>query len=233
MNSVFETLSHLNLLLLQVARLVASSVFSGLISGSLEFVCCLSLRPSPRFRNRCFSHLELAWNLSLTHCVALAVLGPPELQHLLEGLQSSLVSSKMPIISHDRKPPRGGSSKDEPRESTFDERTDPVDPIPGEISGCDGRAEGAGRVHQAPAKGPGGEDVCADDEVDGDGGDGAERAFLRVGGGGIDGVDQGESDDDLHYKAVELSHVGGDAVGGDGLASGDELEEEASDDGAQ
>lgn len=30
---------------------------------------------------------------------------------LLEGLQSSLVISKMPNISHDRKPPRGGSSK--------------------------------------------------------------------------------------------------------------------------
>jgi hypothetical protein len=122
---------------------------------------------------------------------------------------------------------------DEASEAAADERADPVDPVSGEVARGDGGAEGAGGVHGAAAEGPRGEDVGADDEADGDGRDGAERALLGVGGGGVHGVDEREGDDDLEHDALQLADARGDGVRGDGLAVGDESEEQARHGGAQ
>jgi hypothetical protein len=97
---------------------------------------------------------------------------------------------------------------DEAGESSADERAGPVDPDVGEVAAGHGGAEGARRVHGAAGEGAGDEDVGADDEADGDGRDGAERALVGVGGGGVHGVHQAEGDDDLHHHALERAHAG-------------------------
>ncbi|WVZ80436.1 hypothetical protein U9M48_027909 [Paspalum notatum var. saurae] len=63
---------------------------------------------------------------------------------------------------------------DDAGEATADERADPVDPDVGEVAAGHGGAKGAGRVHGAAGEGASHKDVGADDEADGDGGDGAE-----------------------------------------------------------
>lgn len=78
---------------------------------------------------------------------------------------------------------------DKPSESTADERAKPIDPMAGEITAGDGWTEGSSWVHGSTAEWAGSEDVGADDEADGDWGDGAERSFLGISGGGVDGVD--------------------------------------------
>lgn len=101
-----------------------------------------------------------------------------------------------------------GVGVDQPGESTADERPDPVNPKVGEVSAGDGGAEGAGRVHGPAGKGAGGEDVSADDEADGDGGDGAEGALLGVRCRRVDRVHEREGDDDLHHHAGASAHSG-------------------------
>ena len=101
---------------------------------------------------------------------------------------------------------------DDASEAAADERADPVDPDVGEVAAGHGGAEGAGRVHGPAGEGAGDEDVGADDESDGDGGDGAEGALLGVGRGGVHGVDEAEGDDDLHHDALERADAG-EAVG--------------------
>lgn len=101
---------------------------------------------------------------------------------------------------------------DDAGKAAANERADPIDPDVGEVAAGHGGAEGAGRIHGPAGEGAGDEDVGANDEADGDGGDGAKGSLLGVGRGGVHGVDEAEGDDDLHHNAFERADAG-QAVG--------------------
>ncbi|BAF10869.1 Os03g0146200 [Oryza sativa Japonica Group] len=113
-----------------------------------------------------------------------------------------------------------------------DEWANPVHPLglPGPAD--EGRAEGDGRVHGGAVERAADEDVRADDEADGDGGDGAEAALLGVNGGGVHGVDEAEGHDDLQHQGLPHGDAG-QAEGAGGEPAGGEAEEEARHGGAQ
>jgi hypothetical protein len=121
---------------------------------------------------------------------------------------------------------------DDAGEAAADERANPVHPVvlPGPAD--EGGAEGDGRVHGRAVEGAADQDVGADDEADGDGGDGTEAALLGVDRGGIHRVHQPEGHHDLEHHRLPHGHAG-EAEGAGGEAAGAEAEEEARHGGAQ
>lgn len=106
---------------------------------------------------------------------------------------------------------------DDSGEAASDEWAHPVDPVTGEVAGGDCGSEGAGGVHGSTGEWAGGQDVGTDDETDGYGSDGAQCTLLGVHSGGVDGVDEGEGDDDLEHDSLDRSDSGSDTVDRDGL----------------
>ena len=105
----------------------------------------------------------------------------------------------------------GGANEDEliddGGDAGADEWAEPVDPLVGPCPADDGGAEGHGGVHGGTVEGAAGEDVGANDEADGDGGDDADVALLGVHCGGVHRVDQPKGHHYLEHHRVPNSHA--------------------------
>jgi hypothetical protein len=96
---------------------------------------------------------------------------------------------------------------DDAGEAVADERANPVHPVvlPGPAD--EGGAEGHDRVHGGAVEGATDQDVGADDEADGDRGDGAEAALLGVDRGGVHCVHQSKVITIEHHR-LPHGHTG-------------------------
>jgi len=121
---------------------------------------------------------------------------------------------------------------DDASEAAADEWADPVHPLVSPLPADEGRAEGHGGVHGRAGEGAADQDVGADDEADGDGGDGAQAALLGVNGGGVHRVHQPEGHHDLHHHRLPHGDAG-QAEGARGQPARGEAEQEARHRGAQ
>jgi len=108
---------------------------------------------------------------------------------------------------------------DNTSESTTNERANPVDPVVGPGPANNGRAECDGGVHCCSGEGPTQQNVGANDETNGDGGDGSQTTPLGVNGGGVDGVHQTEGHHDLQHQSVTHSNSSWESKCGNRLRS--------------
>jgi hypothetical protein len=121
---------------------------------------------------------------------------------------------------------------DDAGEAAADEGPDPVHPLVAPLPADEGGAEGHGGVHGRAVEGAAHQDVGPHDEADGDGGDGAQAALLRVHRRRVHRVHQPEGHHDLQHQRLPHRHPR-QPEGARGLPARREAEQEARHGGPQ